>query len=104
MQAAARRRSVVPRFVWHSGVVVRLRDLMPRFKVLGVVAGLCVLALVVAAIAASRLAETAVGGPDSPPLQLPEASAGVAGVCGGQPLTAPRELRGMTLTTVYNID
>jgi uncharacterized lipoprotein YddW (UPF0748 family) len=92
------------RFVWHSGVVVRPRDLMPRFRVLGVVAGLCALALVVAAIAANRLDRGAVGGPDSPPLQLPEASAGVVGVCGGQPLTAPREMRGMTLTTVYNID
>jgi uncharacterized lipoprotein YddW (UPF0748 family) len=77
-------------------------------RVLAVVAVLCVLS-VLAAVAFSHIKGGTVTNRQQPPLAGPAApglpaAPGVTGSCAGQPLSAPRELRGMWLTTVLNID
>src|SRR5262245_32648738 len=69
---------------------------MRRTRMLSVLAGLIVL-LVVAATFLVEYGRTDTQREGS-------VADGDVGTCGGQPATAPRELRGMWLTTVYNID
>jgi len=66
--------------------------------VLFVIAVLSVVAVLVTVIAVRFT------GPGAPDAAGPPPGPAVVGSCAGQPLQAPRELRGMWLTTVYNID
>jgi uncharacterized lipoprotein YddW (UPF0748 family) len=69
-------------------------------RVLVVVAILCALAVLVTVVAVRVTGRSTPGDGGDAPLAGPA----VAGSCAGRPTTAPRELRGMWLTTVYNID
>jgi uncharacterized lipoprotein YddW (UPF0748 family) len=69
---------------------------MRRTVTRAVLAGLIVLAVV----AATFFVQWSIGGTQR---NIADA-VGEAGTCGGRPITAPRELRGMWLTTVENID
>lgn len=63
-------------------------------------------AVLVGLVAAGTLVEGA-GEPGPRPadrFREPAVAMGEPGECGGRPVAAPRELRGMWLTTVYNID
>ncbi|GIF14101.1 glycoside hydrolase family 10 protein [Actinoplanes teichomyceticus] len=71
--------------------------------------GLLLAAVLIAALAigaglvrAAFYQETAAGAP--PAARHPVVAAGAVGQCAGQPARAARELRGMWLTTVYNLD
>lgn len=77
-----------------------------RLRTLAIVAAMLVLVVAGGTFLESRGNQ---GGPAGPAVTAgtdgnPSAPLGEVGTCGGTPVSAPRELRGMWLTTVLNID
>ncbi len=88
------------------GQTVSVRPRPPGHPRVRVLAAVAVCAALAAVVPVGVLRWTERERPSSPAnaADAPSGGSGPIGTCAGRPLSAPRELRGMWLTTVYNID